>query len=138
MKKSIIVLVKKCFLFYILFNFFSLAVSCGISAFFDVFPNIRVLDLSFYYLQPVHIQMILLLMDLVIIASVAIRYFRLLLSFVNADERENDYIGEETEPEIRYKREKIMNRQIMYIVMYLIVSIFISFIVQFLGMFNRY
>lgn len=138
MRKSIIALVKKCFLFYILFDFFTLAFGRAVSAFVDVLPNIRIFDFSFYDLQFVYIQVILLLMDLLILAIVAIRYFRLLLSFVDADEKENDYTEEETVPEIIYKRKKIRNSQIMFIVMYLIISIFISFIIQFLGMFSRY
>lgn len=138
MKDSVISLVKKCFLFYILFDFFSLAVSFFLSTFLDTFSNIRVFDLSFYRLQPVHIQILFLLMGLYLIFIAAIRYFRLLLSFVNADKKKNDYIGEETEPEILQIKEKMFNKGIMFIVKCLICSIVFSSIVQFLGVFNRY
>lgn len=138
MKKRVFALIKKCFLFYILFNFFSLAATFFLSATLDVLTNIRVFDLSFYRLQPVDIQIILLLMNLYILVIVAIRYFRLLLSFINTEEKENNYYEAEIERQKVYKKEKTFNMQIKFIVMCIIFSIIFSFIVQFLGIFNRY
>lgn len=138
MKKRVFALIKKCFLFYILFNFFSLAAIFFLSATLDVLTNIRVFDLSFYRLQPVDIQIILLFMNLYILVIVAIRYFRLLLSFINTEEKENNYYDAEIERQKVYKKEKTFNMQIKFIVMCIIFSIIFSFIVQLLGIFNRY
>lgn len=137
MKKSLVKLVKNCFLFYILFDFFLFALSIFFSSLSMVLSDIRVLDLSFYRLQPVHIQIIFLLTNLYILALVAFRYFGLLLSFVSADEKENDCIEKETEPEILYKK-KILNKRIMFIVICLTFSIIFSVVIQFLEMLNRY
>lgn len=137
MKKSLITLIKNCFLFYILFDFFSLAVSFFFSSLSMVLSDIRILDLSFYRLQPVYFQILFSAMNLYILALVAFRYFRLLLSFINADEKENDYFDKEIELEILYKK-KILNKRIMFIVICLTFSIIFSVIIRFLEMFNRY
>lgn len=137
MKKSLITLIKNCFLFYILFDFFSLAVSFFFASLSLVFSDIRVLDLSFYRLQPVYFQIIFLIINLYILVLVAFRYFLLLLSFVNVEEKENEYIEKEGELEIINKK-KIFNKRIMFIVICLTFSIIFSTIIQLLEMFNRY
>lgn len=126
-----------------------MSVSFFFSASSRVLSDVRVFDLSFYSRQPVYIQLALLFINLYILAIVAIRYFRLLLSFATDNKQENEDIADKakkenddtankTKKEVLNKKEKMFKKQIMFIVISLVSSVIFSSVVQLLGIFNRY
>ena len=134
MKNSIIRLVKNGLLFYILFSFFATAFSFFFSACINALSDIRVLDLSFYHLQPMYIQFCLIDLYLYIIIFAALRYFRLLLAFISVEETEN----ERTENEITKLHNRQFSKRVMSIVLCLILSTVFSIVIQILGTLSRY
>lgn len=115
-----------------------MSVSFFFSASSRVLSDVRIFDLSFYSRQPVYIQLVLLFINLYILAIVAIRYFRLLLSFATDNKQENEDIADKAKKEVLNKKEKMFKKQIMFQLISLVSSVIFSSVVQLLGIFNRY
>lgn len=128
-------LIKKGLLFYFLFRFFSMPLSLFFSTSDTVLSNIRVFNLSFDYIQPM-LTIFLMVMNLYFIIIAAIRYFRLLLTFINTNTEENN--SDHKDEETRKAQIRKFNQRVMFIVFFLILSNALSAAIQTLGMFSRY
>lgn len=71
--------------------------------------------MSEFLIYRLYIQLVLLFINLYILAIVAIRYFRLLLSFATDNKQENEDIADKAKKEVLNKKEKMFKKQIMFL-----------------------
>lgn len=135
MKNITTELIKKGLLFYFLFRFFSMTLSLFFSTYDTALSNIRVFNFSFDYIQPM-LTIFSMVMNLYFITIATIRYFHLLLTFINTNTEEND--SDHKDEETQKAQLRKFNQRVMSIVFCLILSNALSAAIQTLGMFSRY